>query len=153
MLRTQSRRIPFPQQGRCSFLRRLAAMLGIVLVLAVPGFARSDPARGFIDPSVLDYSEKVPWLRQVAEQGDADAQHMLACIYDLALGVPEDLKQAAYWYRKAAEQGHAEAQYNLGVMLYTGDGIPQDKTQAIKWLRKAAEQGDAVAQQYLNQLP
>src|SRR6056300_1351203 len=35
---------------------------------------------------------------QQAEQGDADAQYMLALLYDNGVGVQRDLAEAARWY-------------------------------------------------------
>jgi len=84
-----------------------------------------------------------------AEQGNADAQSMLAFMYKIGLGVKRDYKEAVKWYTKAAEQGNALAQFNLGCGYYKGLAVEQDHTQAIKWFTKAAEQGDAHAQMSL----
>jgi len=35
-----------------------------------------------------------------AEAGNADAQCMIGCLYQLATGVPQDGSEAARWYRK-----------------------------------------------------
>ena len=39
---------------------------------------------------------------QQAEQGDADAQYMLALLYDNGVGVERDLAEAARWYIQAS---------------------------------------------------
>lgn len=91
-------------------------------------------------------------IRKAAEQGDAEAQFNLGCMYDDGEDVPEDDTEAVKWYRKAAEQGHAGAQNNLGYMYEKGEGVSQEYTEAVKWYRKAAEQGDAEAQCNLGEM-
>ncbi len=85
------------------------------------------------------------WLREAAEQGDAEAQFRLALRLRAMSGRGADLvhphRQAALWFRKAAEQGHAGAQGALGSMYGLGQGVAQDHRQAALWFRKAAEQG------------
>ena len=54
------------------------------------------------------------WYRKSAEQGNADAQNNLGCMYQNGLGVEQDDAKAMEWYQKAAEQGHTAAQSNLG---------------------------------------
>ena len=71
-------------------------------------------------------------IRKAAEQGDAEAQFNLGCMYDDGEDVPEDDTEAVKWYRKAAEQGHAGAQNNLGYMYEKGEGVSQEYTEAVK---------------------
>ena len=83
-------------------------------------------------------------LRARAEDGDADAQLLLARIY--ARGQqPMDKAEAARWNRRAAEQGAAEAQVALGLQLLER----QFFAEAARWFRRAALQGDARAQNNL----
>ena len=46
-------------------------------------------------------------LGPFAEQGNADAQHRLAIMYQNGLGVAVNPELAVKWMRAAAEQGHA----------------------------------------------
>jgi len=48
-----------------------------------------------------------------AEQGNADAQFMLAEYYKDGIGIKQDYKKAAEWYSKAAEQGDEMAKNAL----------------------------------------
>ncbi len=59
-------------------------------------------------------------------------------MYDVGVGAPQDLAQAALWYHKAADQGQVAAQFNLGLMYANGRGVPQDLVQAHMWLNLAA---------------
>jgi uncharacterized protein len=92
-----------------------------------------------------DYATAFRLLTQLAEQGDAFAQHNLGIMYDNGQGTPQDYAEALKWTRLAAEQGNASAQYNLGFMHRNGHGTPQNYAEAMKWYRLAAEQGNVSA--------
>ena len=79
-----------------------------------------------------DKVEAAKWFRKAAEQGHADAQHILAVMYGTGEGVPIDNAEAVKWYRMAAEQGDAAAQNNLRLMYRDGRGVPKDDTEAVK---------------------
>lgn len=84
--------------------------------------------------------------RRSAEQGNAEAQFYMGCVYANGDGVPKDDAQALLWYRKAAAQKHSGAQNNLGWMYDQGRGVPKDSAEAANWYLKAAQNGSAVAQ-------
>ena len=96
-----------------------------------------------------DYATALRLWRPLAEQGTADAQHMLGTMYANGQSVPQDYAEAVKWYRLAAEQGSANAQHMLGIMYANGRGVPQDYAEAMKWCRLAVEQGYARAQYML----
>ena len=85
-------------------------------------------------------------LRELAEQGDAEAQAYLGFRYSIGSDVPRNVAEAVRWYRLAAEQGNEYAQINLGYMYATAEGVPQDYAVALHWYRLAADQGNAGAQ-------
>lgn len=93
-----------------------------------------------------DPARAVSACRNLAEQGDANAEFVLGAMYHFGAGVLQDHVRAGIWYRKAADQGVAGAQYNLGVMYDTGQGVPQDHAKALQFYRAAADQGMADAQ-------
>jgi TPR repeat protein len=78
---------------------------------------------------------------KAAEFGDADAKYHLGMMYELALGVSQDMSQAEKWYQMSAKQGDARAQLALAKILEER----QDPV-ALAWYRDAAEQGDLDAQ-------
>jgi len=84
--------------------------------------------------------------REMAEQGDMDAQLKLGTMYLYGDSIPENEARAFKWYQKAAEQGHVVAMVNLATLYGVGRIMPENETEAIKWYRKAAEQGYANAQ-------
>ncbi len=85
-------------------------------------------------------------LSPLAENGNADAQHRLAIMYQNGLGITANEERAAKWMRAAAEQGHALAQHGLGFMYLEGECLERDGAQAAKWFLKAADQGLAGSQ-------
>ena len=95
---------------------------------------------------LFSFSADISSLRQDAEQGDAEAQFVLASNYYFGAGVEKNLTESVKWLRKSAEQGYTLSQHILGFYYYNGYGIDKDPTEAVKWYRKAAEQGFAKAQ-------
>jgi TPR repeat protein len=98
------------------------------------------------------YAEAFPTFRQLAEQGQPNAQNNLGWMYFNGQIVTQDNKRAVYWYRKAAEQEYATAQNNLGWMYDNGKGVAKNGSHAAYWYKKAAEQGEVIAQNNLGQL-
>ena len=80
------------------------------------------------------------------DQGNAEAQYILAYCYCHGEGVDRDLVLAVEWYRKSGDQGNADAQFSLGNRYCNGEGVDRDLVLAVKWYLKAADQGDIEAQ-------
>ena len=55
-------------------------------------------------------------LTQLAEQGNADAQYCLGCMYRKGEGLLQDYDLARRWFEKAIAQGHADALNDFGKM-------------------------------------
>jgi len=90
--------------------------------------------------------EAFRWLKEAAEQGDADAQYTLGLMYyNGGQRVTQSYEKAFHWFEKAAYQGEVDAQYSLGVMYRDGHGVDQDYAAAISWFTEAAEQDNADA--------
>jgi TPR repeat protein len=83
----------------------------------------------------------------LADQGNPDAQYKVGLTYDVGVGAPQDLAEAATWYRKAADQGHPAAQFNLGLLYANGRGVAQNYVQAHMWLNLAAAGSEPGARQ------
>ena len=66
-------------------------------------------------------------LKEIAEQGNAEAQFSLGRMYTEGKGVPRDYAVAALWFRKAAKQGAIGAENSLGYMYENGEGIPENE--------------------------
>lgn len=99
-----------------------------------------------------EYETAIAMYRELALQGDVNAQNRLGLLYIRGRGVEQDLEEAAKWYRMAAEAGDASAQYELASM-YFGNAIPtEDFTEAAALFKKSAEQGFTKAEVSLGTL-
>lgn len=89
-----------------------------------------------------DYSLAFRLLEPLAEQGDAEAQCLIANMYHLGFGLEKNIPEAIYWYRKSAEQGYGVASNNLAGIFNTGEhGVAPNSEKAREWYQKAKEQG------------
>ena len=85
-------------------------------------------------------------LRPHAEQGNVDAQVILAFMLWDGVDVRQNRDEALSWFRKAADKGDGEAQVFLGSAYSNGDGVKVDFNKAVKWYSKAAEAGISEGQ-------
>ena len=84
-------------------------------------------------------------VAQLAQNGNIEAQFILAGLLRNGEGVPKDAAAAAKWYQKAANQEHSEAMFELGDMYSKGDGIKRNRGKAKKLYKKAAKKGHTRA--------
>lgn len=98
------------------------------------------------------YRKAAEQYRKDAENGDAEAQHILSEFYERGYGVEKDEAESVKWLRKAAENGIADAQFSLGTRYESGLGVQQDRAEAVRWYRSAADQGLAAAQRFLGDM-
>lgn len=99
-----------------------------------------------------DYRTAVKLLRPLVDQGNADAQDILAIMYYVGQGLPQNRAEAIRLYRLAAEQGNAHAQDALGFAYQNGVGVQRDVGEAAKWFRKSADQDNLDAQFNLGEM-
>jgi len=99
-----------------------------------------------------DYRTAVKLLQPLVDQGNADAQDILAIMYFVGQGVPQNRAEAIRLYRLAADQGNAHSQDALGFVYLDGIGVPRDYGEAAKWFRKAADQDNIDAQFNIGEL-
>ena len=121
-------------------MRNLARAIVLLLALGLSGAVLAGPREDAAAAAYgkEDYATALRLYRQLADQGDADAQTTLGVMYANGQGVPQDAVQAVKWFRLAADQGDARAQLNLGIMYDNGQGVPKDYVEAHKWFNLAA---------------
>jgi TPR repeat protein len=120
-----------------------------VAVYAAPAAETSDDAP--IDAAIRavddeNFIEAFTLFSQLAESGNAEAQHNLALLYRTGKGVKKDLAASLVWFQRAADQGIPDAQYYLAYMYDNGEGVELNAQKALVWYRKAAEHGQGLAQ-------
>jgi hypothetical protein len=77
------------------------------------------------------------WLQESAKAGEAEAQALLAQLYETGLGGRQDLTLARYWYEKSARQGVLNAQKRLAYFYEKGLGVAVNPETAYYWWRIA----------------
>lgn len=90
--------------------------------------------------SDMDFAKPVTVERSlidIANTGDADAQLVLAKIYESQ----NNLDRETEWYRKSALNGNAEAQFQLGLLYIDGELVDGDHETGMFWMDQAAQQG------------
>jgi len=85
-------------------------------------------------------------LMEITGGGDAEAQFLLALMFENGRGVTQNYREAFQWYKKAADQGLPGAQNNLAQLYGQGKGVKQDVKEAFRLYRRAAEAGYIIAQ-------
>ncbi|MGF1545100.1 MAG: tetratricopeptide repeat protein [Parvularculaceae bacterium] len=98
-------------------------------------------------------------LKNLARQGDVDAQRDLGALYERGLGVVRDIDRAGELYRLAAASGDARAHTALGLMALKGRRDAADAALASPdveiarvWLERARAAGEPRARAELAKL-
>ena len=115
--------------------------VGFILLLS---FAARVAARPLEDATIAierrEYATAIQILRPLAEQGNADAQVVLAMMFITGRGVPQDHAEGVKWLQKGANHRNAVAQCLLGHA--TDQGLLQDDVAVVAGAEKAADEGN-----------
>lgn len=116
------------------------------IVLALPALAAAaDYDAGCRAYEQGDFAAALEEWQPLAEQGHAQAQFRMGCLFAYGQGVPEDHARALALFREAAERGSADAQNNLGGMYALGWGVDTDLVEAYAWFDLAVSGGLELA--------
>lgn len=101
-----------------------------------------------IDENTADdwFAKAVTSCGKAAEQGDLEAQTLLAALIGTGTGTARNSERAIELWHDAAERDHAPAQYWLA-RSYSHRNLHEP---AFAWMRRAAEQGSGAAQYRLS---
>lgn len=127
-------------------------MLTILLLLVSSFRAAADFEAASQAYQNNDYGTAFEAFTELAKDGDARSQTVLAIMYKYGESTAIDLEQAFQWYFEAAAQGYPPAQYNVGIMLIEGMGVTADPAAAKEWLSRAANSGHEGARDKLSML-
>ena len=98
-----------------------------------------------VDLSLEERDEAAEQLEQLAESGDAHAQHIIGTAYrDGGLLIPDTAK-ARKLLERAAEQEIDAAQYALGKLYLSDDADVHYPAMGIYWLKRSADNGNDYA--------
>lgn len=86
------------------------------------------------------------WIFAAAQAGNAEAQYLLAKIYDDSREGKHPNREVVAWLEKSAMQGYTDAQLMLGKIYQFGRrGIAKDLNKAKIWYDMAAAKGSQTA--------
>ena len=94
-------------------------------------------ASGMAAFEAKNFSQAMRFLSPLAEEGDAEAQHRCAIMYQNGLGVVANEKKAAEMMRAAAEQGLVGSLTTLAMMYEEGLGVDKDPEKAKALYKQA----------------
>ena len=98
-----------------------------------------------VDLPLEERDEAAEQLEQLAEAGDAHAQHIIGTAYrDGGLLIP-DVVKAQKLLERAAEREIDAAQYALGKLYLSDDTDVHDPARGIYWLKRTADNGNEYA--------
>ena len=94
---------------------------------------------------LAERDEAAEQLEQLADAGDAHAQHIIGTAYrDGGLLIPDTVK-ARKLLERAAEQDLDAAQYALSKLYLSNDADIHDPAKGIYWLKRSADNGNDYA--------
>jgi TPR repeat protein len=125
-------------------VKRVGAVCMLACIVAGAAVA-GDWEDGYADYQRRDFPAAVKKWRNVAEEGNPNAQSLLGEMYAFGQGVPLNYPEAHRLLRMAAAQGVAKAQFKLGSMYEKGHGFEKNPAMAHRWygLADAAGHPDA----------
>ncbi|HEY2620004.1 MAG TPA: caspase family protein [Acetobacteraceae bacterium] len=115
--------------------------------LEAPPPMQASPSRdATAKPAPVQATDAQQSLRELAEQGQPQAQIDLGLLYAKGLGVAKDYPTAMQWFQRAAGQGAPRALFLVGLMYERGFGVPRNYDTALDWYRRAAAKNAPLAE-------
>lgn len=93
-----------------------------------------------LDDSEGSSVDLITSCNEIAENGDTEAQRILASAYYYGIIVEKDRKKALMWLKRAAEEGDDRALASLGEMYQKGEILEKDMEKGFH-LKKASRSG------------
>ncbi len=114
-----------------------------LFALAEQGDTRSMVGLAYIRLNTQDSryapSEASQYLARAAASGSAEAQFELAQLYEIGLGVEQDVAKALELYHASADQDYPDALNDLGFLHFQGGlGIARNPQKAFDYFERAA---------------
>ena len=106
----------------------------------------SDLHQGLQFYHTQNYTAAFPIFKKLAEENNAAAQYMLACMYYRGEGTDADCERAEFWMNKAADNGDSVAQYDYAVILLSDSNRDELRTaRGMRYLKLSANQDNRDA--------
>ena len=92
----------------------------------------------------------VSWYLIAAGKGSTYSKYMISILYQLGVGLPQDLGESVAWYKKASQaKDSSSAKIQVAKKYLSPTSVVHDPKQAFVWMESAAMQGNVEAQYLL----
>ena len=121
-------------------LTRAGRIFTVMAALTLPTSGYANPFEAGLNAMEREhYATAFRAWKDLAEDGEAEAQNNIAYLFERGYGVKQSYTRAIEWYKKAAAQKSPEAIFNLGMLAFEGYGMRQDYIAARRYFTEAAE--------------
>ena len=121
-------------------LTRAGRIFTVMAALTLPTSGYANPFEAGLNAMEREhYATAFRAWKDLAEDGEAEAQNNIAYLFERGYGVKQSYTRAIEWYKKAAAQKSPEAIFNLGMLAFEGYGMRQDYLAARRYFTEAAE--------------
>lgn len=95
----------------------------------------------------------VSWYIISAHNGSTYSKYMLSILYQLGVGLPQDLSESEKWYKTASiTKDSAEAKIRIAKRYLSPVSLIHDTKSAFSWMQAAANDGNSEAQYLLGDM-
>ena len=141
-------------QTRNDVMNGMSKFILVIAISAAYGCAVKERSGDSVDKIEPDL---VSQYISLANEGDSNAQFMLALMYERGKKISLDYDKSFYWCKEAAKSGNADAQEKLAFLIMERVYMPEYKAESKHdiyrkgkyWLEKAANQDRPTAQHHL----
>ena len=129
-------------------LHRVVCNLFIAIALSAgaPAALADSYAECFLAADSGNYDLAYAKWRELAEQGDANAEFNLGLMYHSGLHVAFNEQEAVRWYLRAAEGGNTLAQEYMAIGYQEGwFGLARDEAKSRYWYRRLDGETDTAS--------
>ncbi len=109
---------------------------------------RNDISAGLQSYKKGDYQTAFRIFSELSEKRDANAQLLLARMYEKGEGTSRNEDRARFWYKSSADIGNPDAQYAYGTLILANTSSTDNEEEVktgMTYLERAADQGHAEA--------
>ena len=109
---------------------------------------RNDISAGLQSYKKGDYQTAFRIFSELSEKRDANAQLLLARMYEKGEGTSRNEDRARFWYKSSADIGNPDAQYAYGTLILANTSSTDNEEEVktgMMYLERAADQGHAEA--------
>jgi hypothetical protein len=126
---------------------KLILLITTFSIIGVVFFYLKNPIiKGIFAYKNADYETAYFVFKELADQGDIEAQGLLGNMLYTGKGVTTNYYQALSYLKLSALKGDSNSQCRVAVAYESGTGVEKDDAEAMSWYEKSAKQGHPYSQ-------